>query len=61
MAAFTCEYCSGEIKVDEVEISKANWYSVEELPQIPAKGSIAHRLIEWFIINHSNKNQKIDK
>lgn len=49
MVGFTCEYDSGEIKVDGVEIDHASFYSVEELPNIPLGGSIAKRLIDWFV------------
>ncbi|MCT8976547.1 NAD(+) diphosphatase [Clostridium sp. CX1] len=53
MVAFTCEYDDGEIKVDGVEIDEAYWYAVDELPKTPPKGSIAGRLIEWFIHNYA--------
>lgn len=49
MVAFTCEYESGEIQVDDVEIDDASWYSVDELPFVPSQGSIARKLIDWFI------------
>lgn len=52
MVAFICEYESGELKVDGVEISDADWYGVDELPVIPKGGSIARRLIDWFIDNY---------
>lgn len=49
MVAFTCEYGSGELKVDGTEIDDASFYSVDELPNLPLGGSIARRLIDWFI------------
>lgn len=49
MVSFICEYDSGEIKVDDVEITDASWYSADELPTIPSKGTIARKLIDWFI------------
>lgn len=50
MIAFTCEYESGEIKVDGNEIIDASWYSVDELPDnIALKGTIARKLIDWCI------------
>lgn len=55
MVAFTCEYESGEISVDGVEIEEANWYSpsdIQNVPSIPVKGTIARRLIDWFLENH---------
>jgi len=51
MVGFTCEYDSGEIKVDGVEIDHAYFYNIDELPNIPASGSIAKRLIDWFVDN----------
>ena len=51
MVGFTCEYESGELKVDGVEIDHAAFYSLEELPNIPSSGSIAKKLIDWFINN----------
>ncbi|WP_242973016.1 NAD(+) diphosphatase [Anaeromicrobium sediminis] len=52
MVAFTCEYEKGEIKVDGNEIDKANWYSVDNMPNVPSKGSVARELIDWFIENY---------
>lgn len=49
MLAFTAEYESGEIKIDNVEIAEAGWFSVEEIPKIPGSLSISRRLIDWFI------------
>lgn len=51
MVAFICEYDSGEIKVDDVEITDASWYSADELPNIPFKGTIARKLIDHFVAN----------
>lgn len=48
MIAFTAEYVSGEITVDNDEIVTADWFSAANLPNIPPKGSIARQLIEWF-------------
>lgn len=45
MLAFTAEYESGEIKLQADEISEAKWFKRDELPDIPARGSIAWRLI----------------
>lgn len=52
MVAFTCEHKSGEIKVDGIEIEDANFYSVDEFPNIPSKGTIARNLIDWFAHKH---------
>ena len=49
MIGFTAEYESGEIKVDENELSDAKWFSVKELPNIPASISISRKLIDWYV------------
>lgn len=49
MIAFTCEYADGELKVDGVEIDDASFYGIDEFPNLPSGGSIARRLIDWFI------------
>ena len=47
MIAFTAEYDSGEIRVDENEIAEARWFGPQdELPRTPPLGlSIAGHLI----------------
>ena len=51
MIAFTAEYAGGDIKIDTSEITDAGWFSVDSLPPIPSKISIARRLIDWFSEN----------
>ncbi len=46
MIAFIADYESGEINIDPVEISEANWYDIDKLPSIPGKMSLARRLID---------------
>jgi NAD+ diphosphatase len=46
MIAFFADYAGGDIKVDGLEIEAAHWFSVGNLPQLPAKLSIARRLID---------------
>lgn len=55
MLAYTAEYESGEIKVDGIEIEDAKWFSVNNLPSLPKKASIAWRMIEHFSTNISSK------
>ncbi|HHT62758.1 MAG: NAD(+) diphosphatase [Bacillota bacterium] len=51
MIGFTAEYESGEIRVDNKEISHAAWFTKDNLPEIPGRISIAWHLIQWFINN----------
>ena len=45
MIAFKAEYESGDLKLQEEEISDANFFNFNQLPKIPFKGSIAHAMI----------------
>ena len=46
MVAFIADHESGEINIDPVELSDANWYDINHLPPIPGKMSLARRLID---------------
>lgn len=46
MIAFTAEYESGELKLQEDEISDAGWFSPDNCPATPQPGSIAYRMIQ---------------
>jgi NAD+ diphosphatase len=52
MIAFTASWAAGEINVDNDEISDARWFTVDDLPKIPDRISIARSLIDWFIEKH---------
>lgn len=49
MVGFTAEYESGEISVDGTEIEKADWFSLDKLPELPSQVSIARQIIDWYI------------
>ena len=49
MVGFTAEYESGEITIDQVEITDAQWFTSDNLPLVPGKISIARQLIDWFV------------
>lgn len=51
MVAFTAVHAGGEIKIDGTEIVDAQWFTANTLPEIPRKGAIARRLIDWFVEN----------
>ncbi|MBO1255799.1 NAD(+) diphosphatase [Alteromonas sp. 5E99-2] len=54
MVGYVAKWESGEIKPDEKEILDAQWFSVNDLPVIPPKFSIAGRLIEQ-VVNVNSK------
>lgn len=45
MLGFTAEYESGEIRLQEEELSDAQWFDRDNCPPSPKPGSIAYRLI----------------
>lgn len=49
MIGFTAAYAGGQITLDDSEIEDAGWFTVDHLPQIPGKISIARKLIDWFV------------
>lgn len=53
MVAFTAQYAGGELQADGVEVTDAKWCTVENLPTIPGKISVARKLIDWFVAHHS--------
>ncbi len=55
MIAFTADYLSGEIKVDNVEIEEAHWFSFDELPLYPTRRSIAGKLINTYMDKYKTK------
>ncbi|EOC0419356.1 NAD(+) diphosphatase [Cronobacter malonaticus] len=46
MTAFTADYDSGDIRIDTKELIDAGWYRYDQLPLLPAPGTVARRLIE---------------
>lgn len=53
MIAFKAEYASGDIVLQEDEISDAQFFKFDTLPEIPFAGSIAHAMIQHVIHNTS--------
>ncbi|MGE8360067.1 NAD(+) diphosphatase [Pseudomonas sp.] len=49
MLGFHAEYAGGEIVMQADEIEDAQWFSVHELPPLPATRSIARYLIDTYV------------
>jgi NAD+ diphosphatase len=49
MIGFTAAYAGGEISLDDKEIEGAGWFTIDNLPRIPGKISIARKLIDGFL------------
>lgn len=52
MIGFYAEYESGEIKLQRSELGAGGWFTMNNLPPIPEKLSIARKLIDNWIENH---------
>ena len=48
MAGFVADYTGGEIVVDTTELEDARWFSIDALPFLPPKRSIARHIIDTF-------------
>lgn len=59
MVGFIADYESGEIKLQEDELTAAAFYSKENLPEIPRKLSIARKLIDWWLENENENEAEI--
>lgn len=56
MLAYTADYASGEIAIDNVEIEAAGWYKYDSLPGRPSVAtSIASKLINHFVESYSQR------
>lgn len=49
MVGFTADYESGDIQIQEEELSRAAWFAKDALPPLPDKMSIARRLVDDWI------------
>lgn len=49
MLGFTAQAASREIIIDGIEIEAANWFSVDDLPELPPKGAISRWLIDQHV------------
>jgi NAD+ diphosphatase len=52
MIGFRARSLSEELTIDGNELAEAGWYTVDDLPTIPAKLSIARRLIDAWATEH---------
>jgi NAD+ diphosphatase len=54
MIGFRADHARGEITLDDGELAEANWYDLDSLPNVPAKLSIARRLIDDWATRHGH-------
>lgn len=49
MVGFIAYYAGGEIKLQEEELSSGDFYTRDNLPELPRKLSLARKMIDWWI------------
>ncbi len=49
MLGFTAQWAEGELAPDGVEIADADWFTPEDMPEIPPSISISRRLIDHWL------------
>lgn len=49
MIGFFADYANGEIKIDNIEIIDAQWFTKDNLPILPTHASIARKLIQAWL------------
>ncbi|KIQ04877.1 MULTISPECIES: NAD(+) diphosphatase [Pseudomonas] len=59
MLGFHARYASGEIVRQEEEIEDAQWFSVHELPPLPASRSIARYLIDLYVARRLGRAEPV--
>jgi len=55
MIGFTAEYAGGELAFGDDEIADAQWFAPDALPLVPPKISIARKLIDDFVAQHTQR------
>ena len=49
MVGFIADYAGGEIKLQEEELSSGDFYTRDNLPELPRKLSLALKMIDWWL------------
>ena len=50
MVGFIADYAGGEINLQDEELSSGDFYTRDNLPELPRKLSLARKMIDWLII-----------
>ena len=53
MVGFIADYVSGDIQLQDEELSEGAFYTRNNLPQLPRKLSLARKMIDWWMENLS--------
>ncbi len=60
MAGFSADYVEGEIRLQRDELSEGSWFSMDNLPQLPPRRSIARWLIDTALKDLQTTRSMID-
>ena len=52
MVGYIARYLRGEVRVDQLELDDARWFTVDTLPELPPPQSLARRIITTWIERH---------
>ncbi len=55
MVGFMADYAGGEITLQDEELSSGDFYTRDNLPELPRKLSLARKMIDWWI-EHPNED-----
>ncbi|WP_375751768.1 NAD(+) diphosphatase [Vibrio sp. HN007] len=55
MVAYLAEYDSGKLSPDYTELSDAQWFSIDNMPEVAPEGTIARALIEHTVEEINNR------
>ena len=58
MLGFHATYKSGDIQVDNDEITAADWWRYDDLPPCPDSSTLSGRLIQSFVDRHKHNNDQ---
>jgi len=53
MVGFIADYAGGEINLQDEELSSGDFYTRDNLPELPRKLSLARKMIDWWIENRN--------
>ena len=56
MVGFIADYAGGEINLQDEELSSGDFYTRDNLPELPRKLSLARKMIDWWIEIQMNKS-----
>lgn len=55
MVGFIADYESGDVTIQEEELRNAGFFTKDNLPTLPAKLSLARRMIDWWLDQQNKK------